>query len=329
LSLRHAVARRLAEARGEAVSGEALARELGVSRAAVAKHVSALRALGFAVQASPRRGYHLTEWPDILAPEAVVPLLAPDVGQVYSYRYLEQCESTNTEAFTAAAAGAPHGLVVAADHQRAGRGRRGRTWLSPRGQGLTFSAVLRPELRPADAPPLTLACAVAVAEALEREAGVVAQVKWPNDLLWQGRKCCGILLEMSAEPERIDFVVVGVGLNLRTDPSALPAEIAPTVASLAEAAAPAPLPPRPRLLAALLSALGRWTGRYVAEGMPPVREAWRARAAFLGQPIVVHAPEGPLHAVAEDVDDQGALLVRDDAGQLQPVYAGDVSLRPR
>jgi BirA family biotin operon repressor/biotin-[acetyl-CoA-carboxylase] ligase len=298
----------------------------------VAKHVAALRAVGFEVEASPRRGYRLRGWPDALVPEAVLPLIPPDAVLGRAYRHLPECDSTSTEAFTAAVGGAPHGLVVAADHQRAGRGRRGRAWLSPPGRGLTFSVVLRPELPLREAPPLTLACAVGVAEALEQQAGVSPSLKWPNDLLIQGRKCCGILLEMSAELERIDFVVVGVGLNLRTGPADLPPEMTSTATSLDDHLGGDALPPRPRLLAATLQSLQRWTDRYIQEGMAPVRKAWRARAALLGKPVTVHTPgptsENLLHGTAEDVDNQGALLVRGADGRLHSIHAGDVTLRP-
>ncbi len=329
LPLRHALARRLADAQGAPLSGEALARDFGISRAAVAKHIAALRDKGFQVEATPRVGYRLPAWPDILAPEAVSPLLpeAPRVGR--PYRYVPSCGSTNSMVFQEGLTGAPHGLTVAAETQTAGRGRRGRSWHSPPGTGLFFSVLLRPALRPMDAPPLTLACAVAVAEALEGETGLSPRVKWPNDLLLGERKCCGILLEMSAEPERIDFIVAGIGINIST-PN-FPKDIKASATSLqrevaASAHDSAPLS-RPRLLAAILDSLGRWVDRYVADGMEPVREAWRDRAAWLGEAVTIHAPDGVLHGVATDVSAQGALLVRDEAGTSHEILAGDVSLR--
>lgn len=293
-----------------------------MSRAAVAKHVAALRELGFELDASPRRGYSLSGWPDRLEPEAVLPLLGTRaLGR--SYAHLSRCASTNAEAFAAAVLGAPHGHTVTTDQQEAGRGRRGRHWHSPAGAGLYLSVVLRPALPPQQAAPLTLACAVAVAEALEAVAGVSPRVKWPNDLQLGGRKLCGILLEMSAEPERIAFVVAGIGLNANTED--FPEELADLATSLRIATGCAH--PRPPLVAGILEALEAWTDRFVSEGPGPVLAAWRRRATLLGQAVTLHGPEGVRHGVAEDIDADGALLLRDAQGELHRVLAGDVSLR--
>lgn len=298
-----------------------------MSRAAVAKHVASLRELGFGVEASTRRGYTLSAWPDRLEPEALLPLLTTRVlGR--SYRHLPRCGSTNAEAFMAAMEGAPQGHTITAEEQEAGRGRRGRTWHSPPGTGLYLSVVLRPPLSPQAAAPLTLTCAVAVAEALEAEAAAVGvqaspRLKWPNDIQIHGKKLCGILLELRADPERIDFIVAGVGINVNVE--AFPQELAQSSTSLRLATGRHHL--RPRLVASVLGAMETWTERFVNSGPKEALEAFRARAVLFGCPVTVSSPEGQLQGVAEGIDDSGALLLVDATGRRHSILAGDVSLR--
>jgi len=317
--LRLELARRLLEAGDQCLSGERLAGELGISRAAVSKHLAVLREHGFSLDASPRRGYRLLAWPDALTPEAVLPRLTTrTLGRTLIHR--EVCESTNTLAFSEGVAGAPHGLTVVADEQTRGRGRRGREWHSPPGAGLYMSVLLRPELTPPAAPPLAFAAAVAVAEALEETLGLAPRLKWPNDVQLGGRKVCGILLEMSAEPERVAFVVCGIGMNVNAD--TLPAELAQRATSLRlECGKPVA---RPLVLAPVLGALERWVDRYINEGFAPLREAWLARAAHLGQEVRVETPNGTILGVAETLDADGALVLRRASGEPERILVGDV-----
>jgi BirA family transcriptional regulator, biotin operon repressor / biotin---[acetyl-CoA-carboxylase] ligase len=313
------LARRLLGAGDNCLSGERLAADLGISRAAVSKHLAVLRKRGFSLDASPRRGYRLVAWPDALTPEAVLPRLQTrDLGRALIYR--EVCESTNTLAFSEGVAGAPHGLTVVADAQTSGRGRRGRDWHSPPTDGLYVSVLLRPRLQPQAAPPLAFAAAVAVAEALEETLDLAPRLKWPNDVLLGERKVCGILLEMSAEPERVAFVVCGIGLNVNAQ--TLPADIAHRATSLRlELGTPVA---RPLVLAPLLAALERWVDRYVDEGFAPLREAWLARAAHLDQEVRVQMPDATIHGVAETLDADGALVLRLASGESKRILVGDV-----
>ena len=220
----------LAEGGEDFVSGEALSAKLGLSRTAVWKHVAALRTKGYRIEAQPARGYRLVEVPDRLSALELAPLLGThDLGR--GLHHFETLPSTNAHAFKLAQEGAEHGEVVVTEQQTAGRGRRGRVWVSPPGLNLYFSAVLRPELPPQRAAELTLVAAVAVAETL-REAGADARIKWPNDVQVQGRKLAGILTELSAEPERVHFVVLGVGVNLNAGPDDFPDDVAATATSL-------------------------------------------------------------------------------------------------
>ncbi len=290
----------LAEAGDEFVSGEVISDKLGLSRAAVWKHVNALRAQGYRIDAAPARGYRLVEIPDRLGELELRPLLnTHDLGQtLHSY---EEVGSTNDVAKALA--------------------------VSPPGRNLYFSAVLRPELLPTRAAELTLVASVALCTSV-RQAGVAAAaIKWPNDILVHGRKVAGILTEMAADPDRVQWVVLGAGVNVNLREEKIPAELRGIASSLAiERGAPVP---RALFAAAVLTNLEEWLDRHAADGFGPARDAWRAMSDTLRRDVRVRTGDGDLEGVAEDIDETGALLVRTRAG-LERVVAGDVELlRPR
>ncbi len=314
----------LAEGGDDFVSGATLSDKLGLSRTAVWKHVETLRRLGYRIDAQPARGYRLLEVPDRLTALELSPLLATrELGR--TLHAFDSVASTNGTAFTLAQEGAFHGEVVVAETQTEGRGRRGRAWVSPSGKNLYCSVVLRPELPPARAPEITLVTAVALAETLG-ELNVDARIKWPNDVQLGGRKVAGVLTELSADAERVHFVVVGVGVNLNSVQGDLPADLKDTAISVFEARG-APVP-RALFTAALLATLERWLDVWTNEGFAPIRAAWRAKCSTLGQRVRVKNERDELVGIAEDVDDTGALLVR-VGDRLERVLAGDVeTLRP-
>jgi BirA family biotin operon repressor/biotin-[acetyl-CoA-carboxylase] ligase len=315
----------LAEAADEFVSGEAISDKLGLTRAAVWKHVEALRAQGYRIDAVPARGYRLAGVPDRLTPLELRPLLnTHDLGQ--ALHCYDELGSTSDRAKELADEGAEHGAVVIAEAQTAGRGRRGRAWASPPRKNLYFSVVLRPELPPARAPEITLVASIALCDAL-RHAGVAAGIKWPNDLLASGRKIAGVLTELAAEPDRVHWVVVGAGVNVNARAEDFPEELRGEVTSiLLERGVAAP---RALFAVACLTALEDWLDRHAEEGFGPIRAAWRERSVTLGREVVVKADGREIAGTAEDIDDAGALLVRTPAG-LERILAGDVTLlRPR
>jgi BirA family transcriptional regulator, biotin operon repressor / biotin---[acetyl-CoA-carboxylase] ligase len=315
----------LAEAGDQFVSGEAISDKLGLTRAAVWKHVESLRAHGYRIDAVPARGYRLAEVPDRLTPLEMRPLLnTHDLGQVlHTY---DELGSTSDRAKELADEGADHGTVVLAEAQTAGRGRRGRVWASPARRNLYFSVILRPELPPARAPEITLVASIAICDAL-RQSGVEAGIKWPNDLLASGKKIAGILTELAAEPDRVHWVVVGVGVNVNARADDFPEELRGEATSvLLERGQPAP---RALFAAACFTALEEWLDRHAEDGFAAVRDAWRERSVTLGREVVVRADGREIAGTAEDIDDAGALLVRGPAG-LERILVGDVTLlRPR
>jgi BirA family biotin operon repressor/biotin-[acetyl-CoA-carboxylase] ligase len=312
----------LAEAGDDVVSGEAISDKLGLTRAAVWKHVEALRGQGYRIDAVATRGYRLVAVPDRLRALELRPLLnTHDVGQVL--HCFESIGSTSDHAKTLAEDGASHGETVVTEDQPGGRGRRGRAWVTAPGRNVAFSVVLRPTGLPtARAPELTLVASLAICDALRR-AGVDAGIKWPNDLLVGGRKIAGILTELAAEPDQIHWVVVGVGVNVNAAAEDFPAELrAQATSVLLERGQPAP---RALFLAACLTLLEEWYDRHAEEGFGPIQQAWKARSVTLGCEVVVEVDGREVTGRAEDLDVTGALLVRTPAG-VERITSGDVTL---
>ena len=318
MTTREAVLESLRESGRAGVSGQALATSLGVSRVAIGKHVSALRAEGYVIEALRGSGYTLLSVPDAPLPREVERLLRPGFWTRLSGG--GETGSTNDDARSLARAGAEEGTVVLASRQTAGRGRLGRTWESPDG-GAYFSAVLRPPVSPSEVASLALAAALGIAEGLEA-LGVVPTVKWPNDVLAGGGKVAGVLLEMSAEADRVDWVVIGVGVNVRR-PADLDARAAGAtyLRDVADDSVPA-------VVAALLDGIASAYRRWVDGGFPALQNGYESRLALLGAPVRVSGLDGVVRAegIARGVDDQGRLLVESERGVVA-VVAGEVTLR--
>ena len=318
MTTRGSVLEALRGSAGDGVSGEALATQLGVSRVAVGKHVKALRAEGYDIAAIPGSGYTLRSVPDAPLPAEVSRLLASDFWIALTGG--GETGSTNDDARALARSGADEGTVVLASRQTAGRGRLGRVWESPDG-GAYFSAVLRPPVAPMEVASLALAMALGVAEGLEA-LGMTPAVKWPNDVLVEDGKVAGVLLEMAAEADRVDWVVVGVGVNVRRP--AADEQCAPGAAYLRDSVDA----PVPEAVAALLDGVASAYRRWVAGGFGALHEAYEARLSLTGAPVRVSGLDGAVRVegLALGVDDGGRLLVESERGVVA-VVAGEVTLR--
>ena len=233
--------------------------------------------------------------------------------------------STNDAVMGAGRAGRAEGLAILADRQTAGRGRRGRSWASPAGVGLYTSVLLRPQLTPAKMPLLTLVAGLGVAEAVEEIAGVATRLKWPNDVLVEGRKVAGILAEMASVDEQVGHIVIGIGINVNHGPQDLPEELFPAATSLSLVTGSRI--PRGELAAALYNGLDRWYQIFRQRQIEAILAAGRERSATLGRPVDVLADEERWQGLAVDLDADGALLVREEGGELRRVVASDVSIR--
>ena len=305
------------------LSGEEISRQLAVSRTAVWKHIRELKNHGYEIEAHPRKGYRLKSRPDLLLPEEIRAGLATQLLGKHIVHFYDT-SSTNNEAKRLAADDAVEGTIVVSEAQTLGRGRLNRGWFSPPGGGVWVSVILRPPFPPQEAPKCTLMAAVATVEAIREASGLNCGIKWPNDILWQGRKLVGILTEMSAEMDAINFVVLGIGINVSLQESDFPEELRNIGASVSMGAEREVS--RVEVLQKLLERLEYWYQVVKQEGFEPVLEAWRRESVTLGQPVRVLAGEETYDGVAEELAEDGSLLVRTENG-LRRVLAGDVSLR--
>jgi len=305
------------------LSGETLAAGLGLSRAAVWKRIQSLKALGYAIEGSPRRGYRLLGLPDKLLPLEIATGLKTRYLQGPIHHF-ETLPSTNDLAKELGSRNAPEGTLVVAESQSRGRGRLGRDWDSPPGLGLYVSLLLRPPLPPTEMPRITLTAAVAVVRALKRAAGLAPGIKWPNDLLVSGKKVGGILTEMETESDRIRHLVVGLGLNVNN--REFPPPLHRTATSLALAAGTAFS--RRLILQAWLEEFEALYDLFLNQDFPVILEQWRQYNVTLGQTVTVRQGPREISGLALEVAEDGALLVQQKTGEIIRVTSGEIAPGP-
>ncbi len=269
---------------GHYLSGEEICRQLAVSRTAIWKQIQALRKQGYDIEAHSRRGYCLQAIPDRLLPNEIQPILTTSLLGKVIY-YFDTVDSTNNVAKEKAAQDCPEGSIVLAEEQLIGRGRLARGWFSPPNAGIWLSVVLRPPFGPYDAPKCTLMAAVAITKAIKNVAGIECGIKWPNDILYDGKKVVGILTEMSAQMDAINYVVLGMGINVNILQQEFPAEISEIATSLSEISGCKVA--RLELLNAVLAQLEQDYQRVINEGFSFVLDDWRHYSVTLGQMVDV------------------------------------------
>ncbi len=312
----------LKERKGNWVSGELLSGELSVTRAAVCKHVRNLRQEGYDIESSTRKGYLLRGVTDRLLPHEIQDGLNTRTFGKGDILYFEETDSTNLKAKELAARGAPEGTVVIAEKQTCGRGRKQRVWFSPSGDGIYLSLVLRPPIPPNQAPRITLMTAVAVADALLSATGLPVRIKWPNDILVHGKKLAGILTEISTEMDAVDFVVVGLGLNVNTPIERFPQQIRGRATSiLVESGKPCP---RARIVRSYLEHFESRYEKLATEGFAPIMDRWRALTDVVGRRVSVKVINKEFVGQVTSVDNDGVLVVRDDEGESHRIFSGDL-----
>lgn len=308
----------------EPISGEELAEQLGVSRTAIWKNVQALKKEGYEIDALPKKGYVLTKITEKLLPAEVGSCLKTKwLGHNFCYK--ECIPSTNELCKQLAIHGAVEGTVCLAEEQTIGKGRLSRGWFSPKGKGLWFSLLLTPPFLPEEASKCTLLAAVAVVRAINSYAGVEATIKWPNDILVRGKKLVGILTEMSAEFGHINYIVVGMGINVNVAKQDVPEAFRASVVSLQDVAEEKIN--RTELLAKILQNFEELYEIVLKEGFTPILALWRQYAATLGKEVKVIAPKETYTGKAVDIDEAGLLIVEKKDGTRVKVLAGDVSIR--
>ena len=306
------------------VSGAELSQTLGISRAAIWARIEELRKLGYDIEASPHLGYRLVNDPDVLHADDLVARLGKTRVIGRDIRVFQETTSTNDLVEKLARDGVPEGVVVFAESQTQGRGRLGRKWISPACKGLWFSVLLRPDLRPQEATQLTIAAATALWRAIQAETGLSAEIKWPNDILFRGKKAAGILTEMSAELDRVKYLILGVGVDVNLAASEFPPDVRKTATSLrAELGRPIL---RAELATAILRELDRDYARVCSGRFADLADEWEERCTTIGQHVTITVGERKIRGRAESLDDDGALLVRTEHGHLERIIGGDVTL---
>lgn len=303
------------------ISGEKIAREIGVSRSSVWRWAQRLRALGVRVTGHPRTGYRMERVPDVMSPSLLRRRLqgTPFGKQIHHYF---KAGSTNAIALGRGFAGDPHGTLVLAEEQTAGKGRAGRVWHSEKTAGIYLTVLLRPTLSPLLAPLITMVTGLAVRDAIVDETGETPDLRWPNDLLLAGKKFCGILTEMHAEPDRIHFVIVGIGVDVNN--TAMPADLKEIATSLRMVTGQ----PHSRLqiVVRLLLHLQTYYNQFVTEGSAPIVSRFTQVSSFArGKRVRISTPPESYTGTTDGLEPNGLLRVRRDDGRVSIVISGDVA----
>jgi BirA family biotin operon repressor/biotin-[acetyl-CoA-carboxylase] ligase len=319
----------LRKSAGEYISGEYLSKCLGISRSAIWKRIGKLKKEGFKIEASTKKGYKLNLLTYPYSKSAILQTLTTHTLG-HELKFYEQTDSTNTALKRLAAQGACEGTVIISESQSKGRGRLGRSWVSKPGKGIWMSVLLRPLLHPSRVQSLTLAAAVAVCQALSEFNIEGFGIKWPNDIIIDGRKVCGILTELSAEAERVAWVIVGIGLNVNHLEEDFPKNLKPIATSLRLCSINREPLNRSLLASAIINRLESVYDNFINnndDGASWLVEEWKKYNATLGKRVMVTMQGQKITATAYDILSDGRLVIKKDDGTILKLLSGEVSLR--
>jgi BirA family biotin operon repressor/biotin-[acetyl-CoA-carboxylase] ligase len=323
MSTKDQLLRHLKENKGNWISGELLSLKMDVSRSAVWKHINRLKGEGYVIDSSRKKGYFLRQSSDLLLGSEIREGLRTGILGRQEIFHFPETDSTNLRAKVLADQGAPEGTIVVAESQTGGRGRKGRSWFSPALTGNYVSLILRPAILPNEAPRLTLLTAVAVAETLKAMTLLPIRIKWPNDITTGGKKLAGILTQISTEMDAVDYMIVGLGVNVNTTPGDFPDDLGESATSiLIETGAPCS---RIDLLRLFLETFENWYCLFRKSGFSSVLERWKNLADIIGRRVSVHYLDHRHTGEVLDVDQDGILILRDQKGALQKIVSGDIS----
>lgn len=305
------------------ISGQELCERFGVSRTAVWKVIGQLKEEGYEIEAVRNKGYILKSVSDILSKEE----LESSIHTEWAGRnvlFYDRTDSTNIRVRLAGESGAPHGTLAVAEVQEGGKGRRGRTWISPAGVGIWFSILLRPQIHPIAASMLTLVMALAARKGIYTSTGIETQIKWPNDLVLNRKKICGILTEMGTELMEIQYVIPGTGINVNQ--TEFPEEIRNTATSLYLETGKKYH--RSHIIAEIMKALEEYYEIFIkTEDMSALMAEYNAELVNLGNEVCVLDPAGEFRGICEGINEKGGLIVRLPDGTETEVISGEVSVR--
>lgn len=311
---------------GTSISGTYLAEQFGISRVMVSKYIRFLEKLGYVFDKRTGLGYTLIKEPDILHPVEIVSRLETRlIGR--KYHYLVEADSTNDIAVALAIEGTSDGTCIVAESQRQGRGRLGRVWLSTPGKGIYMSLVLRPDIPPKDVSQLTLLAAMVLATTLRNLYGFDAKVKWPNDVVINGKKVAGILSESQIEPQRVRFIIIGIGVNVhhRKEDFLGPFRYLPTSVALEiESRVRDAAPKRQELFCEFLKNFEYAYNSYLTQGWESWQKTLNELSMVLGKYITVDTGKEMVAGIASKLSPDGGLIVRTPEGQIRTILVGDV-----
>ncbi|WP_100331397.1 biotin--[acetyl-CoA-carboxylase] ligase [Bacillus xiapuensis] len=309
------------QADGDFVSGQVLAEIVGCSRTAVWKHIETLRNEGFQLEAVRKKGYRILTKPDkVTENEVLIGLQTNWLGKEIVYK--ETIDSTQKEALRLAQEDFKEGTVVIAEEQTAGRGRMTRVWHSPKHTGIWMSVILKPPLPPYKAPQFTLITAVAVVEAIMEVTGLTPEIKWPNDILINGKKVTGILTELQADADQIHSLIIGIGINVNQ--KHFPEELEEVATSLALETGETVS--RSRLIQEILKNMEACYDIYMEQGFADIKKLWEKYAISVGKQITATTISATIKGKALGITEEGVLKLLDEEGTIHDIYSADIEI---
>ena len=316
--------KRLLEAEGKPISGQEFADEFGLSRTAIWKYIKEFEEDGYEIEPIRKKGYVLISSPDLVNAANIQKYLQT-VAYGRSIEYHSSCGSTQNLAYDAAQMGAPDGTLVVSEEQTAGKGRLSRHWDSAAHKGIWMSLIVRPSLMPQQAPQMTLVAAVAIARAIENVTGIEATIKWPNDILINGKKMTGILTELQSEPDRVKAIILGIGMNVNQDEEDFPEELKEIATSLKIACGTQV--DRAKLIAEILGFIELYTKMYEKHGFGPIKLLWEGYSNTAGKRIRAVMLNETIEGTALGISEDGLLELKLDDGSVRGIYSADIIMK--
>jgi len=307
------------------VSGEELSNKIGVTRAAVWKHIKQMKEEGYEIEAVSRKGYRLTGEPDILDAKSLeIELNCQSLTK--KVIHYDNIDSTNTQAKILASRGACEGTVLLAEEQTGGRGRLGRHWIAPKGTGIWMSIILKPDIEPSEAAKITQIAAAAATMAVREITGCEAGIKWPNDIIVKGKKICGILTEMSGELNSISYIVVGIGINVNMGMEDFPYELREKATSLKECSGK--IVSRKKLVISVLTHFEKYYFNFLeSKNVRSSVDICKKYSVTLGKQVKIMQRGMEMLGEALDITEDGELMIKNDKGEIEKIVSGEVSVR--
>lgn len=306
------------------ISGEVLSNQLDVSRAAISKQINNLKKDGYTIESSTKKGYKLVKLSEFLLVNEIKENLKTNIFGQNNIFYYNNIDSTNNQAKLLASKGEPEGTIIVAEKQTTGKGRKGRSWISTSSDNIYISLILRPKLSPADSPIITLMTAVAIAEALLELSDLDIKIKWPNDILINKKKIAGILTEISTDMDYIDYIIVGLGLNVNSQISDFPDKLKEIATSLFVETKQSFS--RSQVLKTFLYKFEKYYSLFKNKEFNKILSRWKELSNVMNKEVKVELFDKTIQGKVIDIDKKGALIVKDHENNIHDIFSGDVIL---